>query len=241
MTQPIAAKGGAASADGGELVKGLITKIGNNIWSGDVAGAAKSNKSWLQRAGEFFANPVSTIGGVAFNLLLDFIIRVILTAIAIFLAVAMLFALFSPLLMLQIGIIFGPILICWLPFSPLADLARTWLKFMITSGMSLAVGVLLVLLASTSVDSFITTIGAVNADPDMPASLAFIAKFGGFMSASAVMIFLGVMLFKADNIAAALIGGATAGGGVGAAIMNKVTQAGGKAKPKVDAKSPPKP
>lgn len=236
VTTPLAARGGAAGAAQGDLVKGLITKIGNGIWGGDLVGAAQSDKSWWEKGKSFFNNPVDALGGAVFGVLIDFLFRLILTAIAIFLAVAMLFALFSPLLMLQIGIIFGPILICWLPFSPLADLARTWLKFMITAGMSLAVGVLMVLLASTSIDSFISVMSTANADPDLPFSMAIGAKLGGFLSNAAVMIFIGVMLFKADNIAAALIGGATEGGGIGAVIMHKISQikapggAGGKAK-----------
>lgn len=234
VTAPLSAKGGAAGAEGGDIIKNTITKIGNSIWGGEKGGAAQPEKSAWEKAKAFFSNPAEAVGSALFGVALDFLFRVILTAIALFLSVALLFALFSPLLMLQIGIIFGPILVCWLPFEPLEGLAKTWLKFMITSGMSLAVGVLLALLAGTSIDSFITTIGAINADPDLPFTMSVAAKLGGFLSNCAVMIFIGVMLFRADSIAGALVGGASGGGGgVGAAIMNRVSKSakGGKDKP----------
>ncbi|MFZ2629296.1 MAG: type IV secretion system protein [Rugosibacter sp.] len=233
VTQPLSAKGGAVG-EGGDIIKNTISKIGNSIWGGDLTGAAKSEKSGWEKAKTFFSNPVEAIGGAMFNVMLDFLFRIILTGIALFLSVALLFALFSPLLMLQIGIIFGPILVCWLPFEPLSGLAKTWLKFMVTSGMSLAVGVLLALLAGTSIDNFITTISTLNADPDLPFTMTVAAKLGGFLSNAAVMIFIGVMLFRADSIAGALVGGASGGGGgVGAAIINRVSKGkgGGKDKP----------
>lgn len=241
VTQPLAAKGGAVGSGGGDIIKNTISKIGNSIWGGDLTGAAKSKKSAWEKAKAFFSNPVEAVGGAMFNVMIDFLFRIILTGIALFLSVALLFALFSPLLMLQIGIIFGPILVCWLPFEPLSGLAKTWLKFMVTSGMSLAVGVLLALLAGTSIDNFITTIGALNADPDLPFTMSVAAKLGGFLSNAAVMIFIGVMLFKADSIAGALVGGASGGGGgVGAAIINRVSKSAGKGGKDKPAASPKK-
>lgn len=225
VTQPLLAKGGGAGAGGGaDLVKGMISKIGNSIWPEEKNSAGE--KSGWDKTKEFLSNPVNSLGSSLFSSLTDFLLRVLLTVVGMGLIVAMLLALYSPLLMLQIGIILGPILICWLPFQPLADLSRQWFKFMVTSGMSLVVGVLLVLIVSTSIDSFVLSMQGVGNDPDLPLVLELAAKIGGFLSAAGVMIFIAVMLFKADEIASALVGGATAGGNVGSAIINKIQKVG---------------
>lgn len=220
VTQPLLAKGGAAGGGGPELVKGMITRIGNSVWPEEQDKAGE--KSGWEKTMDFLSNPATSMGGAMFSSLTDFLFRALLTIVAMMLIVAMLFSLYAPLLMLQIGVILGPILICWLPFQPLADLSRQWLKFMITSGMSLVVGVLMVLIASTSIDSFTTTMGAMGADPDLPLSMELAAKIGGFLATASVMVFMSFLMFRADNIAAALVGGATEGSGAGAVIMQKV-------------------
>lgn len=221
VTQPLLERAGGVGAQGGpELVKSLITKIANSVWPEEKNAAGEKN-GW-EKTMDFLSNPATSMGSAMFSSLTDFLFRVLLTIVAMGLMVATFFSLYAPLLMLQFGVILGPILICWLPFAPLADLARQWLKFMITSGMHLVVGVLMVLIASTSIDSFTTTMAGMGSAPDLPFYLELTAEVGGFLATASVMIFLTVMMFRGEGVASALVGGATEGGGVGAVIMQRV-------------------
>jgi len=127
------------------------------------------------------------------------------------LGVAMLFALYGPLLMLQIGIVFGPVLIAWLPFEPLANLATNWLRYMITMGVSFAVGILMSLIGTATLQAFTTTFGTMSG-----LSLSTFGAFiGGILASMAAILFLAYMMFKVESIGSALVGGPSVGGGAG--------------------------
>ncbi len=224
LTTPLLERGGAQTGgSGSELVKGLITKISNSIWA-DAPNNAADGKSTWDRTLEFLKNPAASMGDIIFGGLTDFLLRGLLTIVGMGLILAMLFALYSPLIMLQLGVIFGPILICWLPFRPMENLARQWFRFMLTSGMSLLVGVMLVLICAGSIDVFVSSISSVQS-ADLPWFMQIVAKFSAFIAAATAMLFMAAMMFRADNIAAALIGGMTEGGSVGAVVINTIQKA----------------
>jgi len=139
------------------------------------------------------------------------IVWIFLGVPVLILGVAMLFALYGPLLMLQIGIVFGPVLIAWLPFEPLANLATNWLRFMITMGVSFAVGILMALIGTATLQNFTTVFGTMSG-----LSLSTFGAFiGGILASMAAILFLAYMMFKVEHIGSALVGGPSVGGGAG--------------------------
>jgi hypothetical protein len=121
----------------------------------------------------------------------------------------MLAVLFGNALIMKIAIIFGPVMIAWIPFSPMAWLAMSWLRFMLITAVTVAIAYLIAgLLASSMLPVFRTLLNTgVNATGIgyatiwMGASIALVLLFGAWM------------LTKADDIASGLIGGGGASSG----------------------------
>ena len=225
VTAPLIARspsaGGVASTD---LVKGLINKVATGIWADGKPGGVAAPQSTWQKTLQFMRDPINNVAGAIFTGLTDILLRAILTLVGMVLMTAMLFALYGPILALQYGIVFGPILIVWIVFPPFADLARNWLKFMITHGLSLALGVLLSLIVSTSIGGFIDGLATLTADPSTDWMTALLAQIGAFGAAASVMMFISIQLFKVESVAGGMIGAiAESGGNIGAVIINKVT------------------
>lgn len=238
LAQPLIEKSGQAATGGSapELVKNIITRVADGIWPDnklkEEAGGNVFDEAWA-----FITNPSKSVNESIFSALTEILFKILLTAIGVMLIVSILFSLFGPILMMQIGVIFGPLLVCWLAWEPLADLARTWLRFMITSGFSLLIGLVLALIAVGSIETFVSSVQLMGHDPELPWFLEIAAKIGGFLASAGTMIFLSFMLFKADDIASAMIGGSAGGGsGVGALILNKITpvRKPGKPEPKTE-------
>ncbi len=222
ITPLLERSGQQGSGGGAELVKTLITKISNSIWA-DAENITE--KSGWDKTLEFLENPANSMGSVLFGSLTDLFLRMMLTVAGLGLIVVILVALYGPIFALQVGIVIGPLLICWLPFKPLSNLPKNWFRFMLTTGISLVIGVLVVLICSGSIDVFVKSISVVQSS-DLPWHMQLIAKFGAFLSALSVMFYSMKMILKSDDIASALIGGATEGSGVGAVVMRSVEKAG---------------
>lgn len=135
-----------------------------------------------------------------------FMVAVLFVPVVIF-AMALMFALYGPLLLLDIGIVMGPLLIPWMVWKPLAKLASAWLTYMLTMGLAFLVGMLMGNVVIMAIGSILkhafSSAGAAAQLSDVVLLLPIIL----------VMLFMGYMLFKAEAIAAGLIGGPHIGSG----------------------------
>lgn len=135
-------------------------------------------------------------------------VLIIIIPLTLFSAI-MLAVLFGNALIMKIAIIFGPVMIAWIPFAPMAWLAMSWLRFMLITAVTVAIAYLIAgLLASSMLPVFRTLLNTgVNASGIglatiwMGASIALVLLFGAWM------------LTKADDIASGLIGGGGASSG----------------------------
>lgn len=225
LAAPILQSSGHGGAGGSapELVKNIVERVANGIWP-DAQETTDTSKGAFAKAWSFITNPDQSFGRAIHSAATEFFYKVMLTFVGAVLIIAILFAMYGPILLMQVGVIFGPLLVVWLAWEPLAHLAKTWFSFMLTAGFSLLVGLVLALIAVGSIEAFVGQMQAMGQDPELPWFFEAGAKLGGFLASAATMIFLSFMLFKADDIAAAMIGGSAGGGSmVGAAIVSKMT------------------
>lgn len=217
---------GGAGGSAPELVKTIVERVANGIWP-DAQEATDTSKGTFATAWSFITNPDQSFGRAIFSAWTEFFFKLILTILGAWLIIAILFAMYTPIMIMQVGVIFGPLLVVWLAWEPLAHHARTWFSFMLIAGFSLLVGLVLSLIAVGSIEAFVGLMQAMGQDPELPWFMEAGAKIGGFIASGAVMAYLGFMLFKSDDIAAAMIGGNAGGGSmIGAAIMSKMTPRG---------------
>lgn len=220
LTQPILGTTGATS--GPDAIATTITKLSMSMFPN---ARKPDERTALDKVREFI-NSDESIGSMVFSGLTQALIELVLFLLALVMSVSLIFALYGPLVALHIGVIFGPLLLAWMPFGPMAHLARNWLTFMISQGFALVVGITIAMLAVGSIESFTDSMAAMSNDATLPLAQEIAAKLGGFMASAAVIVFVAFMLFRADDIAAAMIGGGGAGaGGVGAVIMSRIASA----------------
>ena len=131
-----------------------------------------------------------------------------------FFGLALIFALFGPLLMLYIGILFGPILVAWLPLTPLSSLATKWLSFMLTMGLAFVVGIAMASMVGQGLIHLSQMIEDTNGSFS-----TVLATVAGIVPTLICMLFMGYMLLKVEQIAAGMVGGPSIGGGGGFAAM----------------------
>lgn len=219
LTRPV-----LGSTSGADTVKNAIDKISKSMFPNARKPDAQKPSTWEQVRAVMSGE--QSVGGALFSALTEAFFEVVLFAIALFFSIALVFALYGPMLALHVGAIFGPLLIAWMPFPPLAHLARSWLSFMLAQGLAVVVGVTLAVICASVVESYTASMVVMGHDPALPWYEELAAKIGGFMSSSAVILFVAWMLFKADDIAAALVGsGGVGSGGIGAVIVNKISSA----------------
>lgn len=218
LTAPVLAS--TNSSSGPEAIRNTITKISTSMFPNTRQ--PEDNRSTWEKVREFLVSE-QTIGGAVFSALTEAFFELLLFIISVILVIALIAALYGPLLAFQIGVILGPLLLAWLPFQPMAHLSRNWLQFMLSQGFALVVGITLAVIAASSIEAYTDAMALMGGDPSLPWYEELAAQAGGFMASSAVILFVAFMLFRADDIAAAMIGGGGAGaGGVGAVIMNKI-------------------
>lgn len=220
--------GTTGGGEAGDAIKGAINKIETSMFP-NTRKKETEEENAFEKAWKFISGQES-IGGALFSALTEALFEVLLFLIASVLVIALVAALYGPLLALWIGAAFGPLLLAWMPFQPLSHLARNWFQFMLTQGFAVVVGVALAVIGAAAVEGYTNQMVTMANDPNLPWYIELTAKLGGFMASSAVILFVAWMLFKADDLAAAMIGGGGAGSsGVGAVIINKLSP-----KPKPD-------
>lgn len=227
LTQPLLAAGGAAN--GPDAISQTINKLSMSMFP---AAKNPTDKTTYEKIKEFVMSN-ETFPGMIVSALSQAFIELVLFVLAMLMSVALILALFGPLLALNIGIIFGPLLLAWMPFGPLAHMTRSWLNFMISNGLALVVGIAIAMIAAQTIEAFTSTIAAMSHDPDLHLHQEIAAKIGAFAASASVIVFVSWMLFRADDMASAMVGGGGAGqGGVGALVMTRMM--GSKFMPKKD-------
>lgn len=225
LTTPIAAAGGGSSAE--DAVKNAIDKLGSAMFPN--AQKTGDGKSAWTKAWEFITDKDASIGKALIGSLTQALFDLILFFVGGLVGFALLLALYGPLLALQLGVILGPLLICWLPWPPMNHLFHNWLRFMLASGMSLVVGVILATLGAGVISSFAAEMATLGADPALPWYMELTVRMGAFMSSVAVIVFVGYFLMKSEDIASSLIGGGGSGSGaVASGIMHGAKNLGGE-------------
>lgn len=191
---------------------------------GTTAGdAMQASTSGTGSAG--FLSGILNLGQTLKEMLVTIAIGLILGIGCAVLILAYCATLYGSLVILYLGVVFGPILVSLFPFAPLSSYARNWLNFMIANGLTYAVAVALVSIANSSLDVVIARL----TDPAMPilpdpngANPNSLGAIGMALVGCALMLFFAWMMSKADNIAQAMISGGSGGTGHGfVAVMTR--------------------
>lgn len=229
MTQPIIGTNGGGSAD---TVKTTINTLTTSMFprmrenTPPTAAEAEGDGivGWAKQTFENVTSPIDAIfrlNVTARQMIYDLILMIV----AGFVSLALIFALYGPLFALQIGIIFGPLLIAWMPSPQFSHLARSWFQFILVQGFTLVVAVAIATIGANAITAYAAQMNALAGAGVNESGFieAMMVQAGGFIASSAVLVFVGFMLFKADNIAAAMIGGGGGGGSaIGAAMMARM-------------------
>jgi hypothetical protein len=178
--------------------------------------------------------------------LLAAIVFIIFVAIpaAIF-ALVMLITLYGTQLLTVVGVCFGPIMICWLPWKPMSWTFMSWVKHMIQMGVTYAVAVLIASIASVG----ITTVGASlhNTGDGISGILGvYTLVLPACLMLGVMLLYMAHLVNQSNHIASGIVGGGGSGHGggsglvVAAAMAASKLKGGGKGKPSPPPPPPPK-
>lgn len=136
---------------------------------------------------------------------------------AIFIAV-----IYGTKVILAVAMTFGPLAVAMIPFKPMSWLAMSWLRFVIITGLTVAIAYFLATILSNSM------LPAINSllTADRTGVGVHISMLIAAVMVGLVMLFGAWLLTKADDIAQALVsgGGASSGGTVAAAVVRNITK-----------------
>lgn len=163
--------------------------------------ASSDDQSWWSAVTDAFS----------MKTLYSLILTTVVFILNVLLVFAMIFAVFMPVAALFLGAIFGPLILAWLPWRPLADMSARWTGFMIANGMTFVVA-LVVIKALGSTVAAISTQLAGMADDGLMSGLAGYAV--SLVALLAIYIFAMNLLLQANNMATGMTGGATVGEGL---------------------------
>lgn len=233
MTQPIV---GGAGKDGPDVLRNTINTLTTSMFPRMREGQAPPTAAdggtggvtgWIKKTWSDVTSPIDALFRLQVTvrqLLYDGILLIA----AWFISLALVVALYGPLLALQVGIIFGPLLIAWLPSPQFSHLAKNWLQFILTQGFTLVVSVAIAVIGSNAITAFAVQMSELAAGGVTEAGFieSLAVQTGGFLASLGVLAFVGLMLLRADNIAAAMIGGNGGGSSaIGAAMLSKINPA----------------
>jgi hypothetical protein len=178
----------------GKTIQGLQKAVQFN-------NTADTKKEWYDRISDFFslANVFSA---------LIWILVFVLNAL---LAFAMIFAVFMPVAAMSIGVIFGPLILAWLPWRPLADMSSRWLGFMIANGITFVVAIVIMKALGVSIENMTMQLVKVTSSSKLIGTIGYLFTM---MALVAIYIFATNLLLQANNIAQGMTGGATVGEGL---------------------------
>lgn len=211
--------GGTAAQVAGDAMKQISGAVkfdaGNDskASSGTSAGNQSAEKQSLWSK---FVSAISMAG--LYSLLIQFLVF-ILNMLLMF---GILFALFMPIASLYIGMIFGPLLLAWLIWRPLADMGARWFSFMISNGINFVVAIVILKAMSGTISAMTTQLNGMAAD-------GFATGLAGLtvtlIALLAIYIFALNLMLAANNIAQGMTGGAAMGEGLFGKISSGMSAA----------------
>lgn len=128
----------------------------------------------------------------------------------VLLELAILFSLEGPMVMLYIGIIFGPILIAWMPWQPASNLGMSWFRYMISLCFAYAIGLVLAMVMSSVAVKLGTSISQ-----ETGGAWAHGMIFVVLVPIVLIMLLMTYFMLKVESIAGAMVGGPALGHGGG--------------------------
>ena len=213
LVQPlIDSLGGSGAGSSADIVKTLIDQLASALWPSTPP----------QQQSFSMLHPVDALGQIANNIQ-NFVLMGIVQLVGLLLIVAILFGMYGSLVLMGLGVIIGPIFICWLPLEQMRDKAWRWLDTMLVLGVTLICQVAFILLASGGIHLFATSLATLGSDPN----LSFLAATGA--KGKAVVAMLGMMAFIilefiAIPVFVKSLVGASAGSNVAGTVVNTITQ-----------------
>jgi hypothetical protein len=175
--------------------------------AGSVGGAMKSVTQAVSKVGL----PAGSWWGAEIIVAIEnALVQMLLFWPTVLLQLAMLFALEGPMVMLYIGVIFGPILIAWMPWQPASNLAMSWFRYMISLCFAYAIGLVLAVVMSTVAVKLGTSISQ-----ETGGALAYGMIFVILVPIVLIMLLMTYFMLKIESIAGAMVGGPSLGHGAG--------------------------
>jgi len=166
-------------------------------------------------------------------LALAVLIFVVLVGVpAVLFAGILLATLFGTQIVTYIGVAVGPLMICFLPWQPAAWLAQSWLKFMITAGLTYVVAMTLAFICKAGAASVTAAMTLALSVPDTELQdlgvIAVILPLAATLGTT--ILFMAWLMHKSEDIAQAIVsGGASSSGGSFIAVLSRnISKMGGK-------------
>lgn len=203
LPQHIGASGGSPYEVVGKSIQKIMDAV--NLSQGAEAG---TDKGWWDKLWD----------SLSMKTLYSLILTAIVFILNCLLAFALIFAVFMPLAGLYIGAIFGPLILAWIPWRPLADMTARWTSFMIANGITFVVSIVIINALGKSIGYLTSTLGKMSED-SVGAGLAGWAVT--LVALFAIYLFATNLLLQANNIAQGMTGGAAVGEG----LFGKLTAA----------------
>lgn len=218
----------------------MLTQLEN--FKPDVAPGASG---WLDQA----SNAISSTLGAPIQAFLSivakifaFVIFIILVGIpAVIFGAVLLATVYGSQIVGLIGVIFGPILICWLPWQPMSWLFQNWIKFMMKTGLTYAVAMVIATICKTGATAVTANItGGASGDVGPLGVVAMILPL--CFALGVTLLFMSYILHKSEDIASSLIDGGSPGmGGTVSSIVRNMRQVSGSKGGNSNKSNAPKP
>lgn len=178
----------------------------------DETTAADADKSWLSSLSDAFS----------MKMFYSLILTTLVFILNVLLIFAMIFSVFMPVAGLYIGAIFGPLILAWLPWKPLADMSARWTGFMIANGITFMVALVIMNALGATVGSISKQLAGMANDGVMSGLAGYAVSLVALL---AIYIFAANLLLQANNMAQGMTGGGTVGEG----LFGKLAAAGAAA------------
>lgn len=139
------------------------------------------------------------------------ILTTLIFILNVLLIFAMIFAVFMPVAGLYIGAIFGPLVLAWMPWKPLADMSARWTGFMIANGITFVVALVIIKALGVTVATIATQLAGMADESALGGIAGYVVSLVALL---AIYIFAVNLLLQANNMAQGMTGGATVGEGL---------------------------
>ena len=142
--------------------------------------------------------------------LVDFLVLVFVGGATAFLILGFLIAMYGPQILILMGLIFGPMLVAWMPFRAASWIARGWYKYMLASCMALIVGAALASVFISAFAFLATHFQTAISGQQTAASILTLLVF--LVPLTAIMLFMVHLVFNFESIAESMSGATGTGG-----------------------------